>query len=126
MASSTSFKAGLAGVAAVLVMLLSGCADARAVTATARRWEQVHRCVDLFVARESRAPEQATQTIELARSTWKRHVQKTARNGERLRLWADRDLKRWQLKQPVYRRRMADYVRGDPSRISWAVAAAFY
>jgi len=49
----------LAVIAALLVgsiLVIGGCHDPAAARATARRWEQAHRPIELYEAREARSP----------------------------------------------------------------------
>ncbi len=119
----------LAVIAALLVgsiLVIGGCHDPAAARATARRWEQAHRPIELYKAREARSPVQLACIVDRARRAEKRHVQNSARDRQRLREWARRDVERWNADQPARRERIADHLDGDPAKIPGTLVAMFY
>ncbi|MBU0639055.1 MAG: hypothetical protein KKB50_09340 [Planctomycetes bacterium] len=106
-------------VAAALVAVLnSGCQQRQhAEDRVQARWEGIGRTWETYVAREADSPPHLHRADRYIRQRLSRDARAAERDFRQVEVYLERDLRRWRERQPIYRNKAAELLRGKPETI---------
>ncbi len=99
------------------LVTLPGCNDPEARTRLAARQQSFNWAANSIVQRERENPERLRQDLAFVNKSLQEDARKLDRDVHDLQRYLDYDIRRWQERQPAYREKIKEILRGHPENI---------
>ena len=100
-----------------LTAILAGCENPVLEQRWDRREDNLDRAIGIFSRCEAERDARLARTLNILARQHERDLANTRANPDRVQRWVQGDFEQWQRRQPLYRRRIAEQLRGNPANI---------